>query len=61
MPSLGELHIQCWKGMVYLIESSSDLSAWTPVATVTNLVGKLQWTDLDAPGGSARFYRAVKQ
>jgi hypothetical protein len=61
MPSLGELHIQCWKEMAYRVEGSSDLAAWTPLATVTNLTGKLQWTDLDAPGRNARFYRAVKQ
>jgi hypothetical protein len=59
MPSPGELHVQCWKGMAYQIEGSPDLSVWTPLATVTNLTGKLQWTDPGAPGPSARFYRAV--
>jgi hypothetical protein len=59
MPSPGEVHIQCWKGMAYRIDASPDLSAWTPLATVTNLTGKLQWTDPGAPGRSARFYRAV--
>ena len=59
MPSLGKLHIQCWKGMAYRIESSPDLAAWTPLATITNLTGKFQWTDPGAPGPSARFYRAV--
>ncbi len=61
MPSLGELHIQCWNGMAYRIEGSPDLSAWAPLATLTNLTGKLQWTDTNAPGQSARSYRAVKQ
>jgi hypothetical protein len=61
MPRPGELHIQCWKGMAYRIEGSPDLSAWTPLATVTNLTVNLQWTDPDAPGPSTRFYRAVKQ
>jgi hypothetical protein len=61
MPESGELHIQCWKGMAYCIEGSSDLANWTPLATVTNLAGTLQWTDPDAPGQSTRFYRAVKQ
>jgi hypothetical protein len=59
MPSLGKLNIQCWKGMAYRIEGSPDLSAWTLLAAVTNLTGKLQWTDPGAPGRSGRFYRAV--
>jgi enediyne biosynthesis protein E4 len=63
MPHVGELRLQCWKGMAYCIESSADLQTWTPVATVTNrnLTGGTQWTDTNAPGDSARFYRAVKQ
>jgi hypothetical protein len=61
MPQPGQLNVQCWKGMAYRVESSPDLSAWTTLATVTNLTGKLQWTDTNAPGQSARFYRAVKQ
>jgi hypothetical protein len=47
--------------MAYRIDTSPDLSAWTPLATVTNLTGKLQWTDTNAPAQGARFYRAVKQ
>ncbi len=63
MPSLGELHIQCWKGMAYEIQASPDLLTWTPLATVTNLslTGGVQWTDPAAPAQSTRFYRAVKQ
>jgi hypothetical protein len=59
MPKLGQLNIQCWKGMAYRVEGSPDLSAWTPLATVTNLTGRLQWTDPDAPSQGARFYRAA--
>jgi hypothetical protein len=61
MPQPGQLNIQCWKWMAYRIEGSPDLSAWTPLAMVTNLTGKLQWTDTNAPGQSVRFYRVVKQ
>ena len=63
MPQPGELHIQCWKGMVYRIEGSPDLSAWTPLVTVTNLnlKGGVQWTDSETSNRSAHFYRAVKQ
>jgi enediyne biosynthesis protein E4 len=61
MPSPGEVQIQCWQGMAYQVEGSPDLASWTPLATVTNLTDKLQWTDTNAPVQSARFYRAVKQ
>jgi hypothetical protein len=61
MPQPGEVHIQCWKGMAYRIEASPDLLSWTPMVTVTNLSGTLQWTDPDGPGRGTRFYRAAKQ
>ena len=61
MPQAGELQVQCWKGMAYRIEASPDLLSWTPLATVTNLTGKLQWIDPDAPGQATRFFRAVNQ
>ncbi len=44
----GQLHIQCWTGMAYRIESSPDLSAWTPLATVTNL-NVTWWRSVDGP------------
>lgn len=58
----GELHIQCWKGMAYRVETSPDLLTWNPEATATNLNlnGGIQWTDPGVPGSSACFYRAVK-
>jgi enediyne biosynthesis protein E4 len=59
MPKVGELHIQCWRGMIYRIDSSADLLSWKPLATVTNVAGSLQWTDPEAPGQAARFYRAA--
>jgi enediyne biosynthesis protein E4 len=61
MPEPGDLHIQCWKGMSYRIEGSSDLLAWNLMATVTNLTGTLQWKDPEAPRPSTRFYRTVKE
>ena len=61
MTQPGQLQIRCWKGMSYSIECSSNLTAWTPMATVTNVTGALQWTDPDAPGSSPRFYRVLKQ
>jgi enediyne biosynthesis protein E4 len=61
MPSVGQLRIQCWKGMACTIESSPDLISWTPLATLTNLnlTGGMQWTDPTAPGRTAYFYRVV--
>ncbi|MBU6401016.1 MAG: immunoglobulin domain-containing protein [Verrucomicrobia bacterium] len=63
MPQPGELHIQCWQGMTYRIESSTNLLTWESRATVTstNLSGGAGWTDSEIPGDTARFYRAVKQ
>lgn len=60
MSQPGELNIQCWTGMACRVESSPDLSVWTPQATLTNLTGKLQWTDTNAPANNARFYRVVE-
>jgi len=60
MPVPGQLHVQCWRGMAYQVASSPDLATWTPLATVTNLGSKLQWTDTNAPGQTSCFYRVVK-
>ena len=62
MPQPGDLHIQCWKGMAYTIEASSDLENWAPLSTLTNLnlAGGLQWTDPSAATQSVRFYRAQR-
>jgi hypothetical protein len=59
MTQPGQLKIPCWKDMVFGIEGSINLLTWTPLATVTNLnlAGGLQWTDPDAPGPAARYYR----
>ncbi len=63
MPNPGELHIQCWKGMAYRIETSPDLLTWTPQVTLTNLSlkGGKSWRDPSLPDDSARFYRATKR
>jgi hypothetical protein len=61
MERAGELQIQCWKGMAYAIECSTNLLDWGALATVTNLTGKLTWSDPKPPSLSACFYRVVKQ
>jgi len=57
----GELQIQCWKGMAYAIQCSTNLLDWNVVATVTNLAGKVTWDDPNSPSASACFYSVVKQ
>ena len=47
-------------GRVYTIQSSSNLSNWTSLFTLTNLTGATSALDATAPGAS-RFYRAVEQ
>ena len=46
-------------GTVYQILGSTDLSAWTPLATVTNDWGTVQFTDGAGTNHSPRFYRGV--
>lgn len=41
----------------YVIEVSSGLEFWTPLATVTNRVGQSEYLDTQASGLSRRFYR----
>jgi rhodanese-related sulfurtransferase len=62
MPQPGELQLQCWKGMTYTIEGSSDLATWTSLISLTNLnlMGGLQWTDASPATQSVRFYRAQR-
>jgi len=49
-------------GLTYVIEASTNLSAWTPVTTNT-LPGSgiYVFTDTDTPSFGLRFYRAVRQ
>ena len=53
----GVLRIQSWKGMAFEMQASSDLKQWSPVTTVTDLTGTLEFTDPDAENPSRRFYR----
>jgi len=55
----GVLRIQSWKGMVFELQSSTNLVQWLPVTTVTNLTGTLEFTDPDAANHLRRFYRTL--
>ena len=45
--------------MAFELQASIDLKQWSPVTTVTNLTGTLEFTDPDAASLMQRFYRAV--
>jgi hypothetical protein len=61
MDEPGELNVQCWKGMVCRVDVSPDLTKWTPLITLTNVTGQLEWQDPAAPSTATRFYRAALQ
>ena len=45
--------------MAFELQASTDLKQWSPVTTVTNLTGALEFTDPDAANLMKRFYRTV--
>ena len=55
----GAFRVQSWKGMAFAVQASIGLKQWSPVTTVTNLTGTLEFTDPDAANQLRRFYRAV--
>jgi hypothetical protein len=55
----GVLRIQSWKGTAFEVQASSDLDQWSPLTTVTNLTGTLEFTDPDTTNHLQRFYRTV--
>ena len=54
----GAFRVQSWKGMAFEVQATIDLKQWSPVTTVTNLTGTLEFTDPDATNYLRRFYRA---
>ena len=55
----GVFRIQSWKGMAFEVQASTDLDQWSPLTTVTNLTGTLEFTDPNAANQLRRFYRTV--
>ena len=55
----GVLRVQSWKGMAFEIQASTDLKQWSPLTTVTNLSGTVEFTDPDTASHLRRFYRAL--
>ena len=56
----GAFRIQSWKGQVFEVQMSADLGQWSPLTTVTNLIGTLDYADAAAPL-TQRFYRVVSR
>ena len=57
----GAFRIQSWKGQAFEVQMSADLGQWSPVTTVTNLTGTLDYTDAAAGPLTQRFYRVVSR
>ena len=55
----GVLRIQSWKGMAFEVQTSTDLKQWSPLTTVTNLTGTLEFRDLELANPLRRFYRTL--
>jgi hypothetical protein len=53
----GVLRIQSWKGMAFEVQSSTDLEQWSPLTTVTNVTGTLEFADPNEANQGVRFYR----
>ena len=45
--------------MAFEVQAPTDLKQWSPVSSVTNLTGTLEFNDPDAANLMQRFYRAV--
>ena len=45
--------------MAFEVQASTDLDQWSPLTSMTNLTGTLEFTDPDTASHSRRFYRTV--
>jgi len=46
-------------GLVLRVEATTNLTTWTPIATVTNTTGIWDFADTNSPSFKQRFYRVV--
>lgn len=58
-PGAGVICIQSWKGMAFDVQASADPDQWSPLTTVTNLTGTLEFMDPDAAAPLRRFCLTV--
>jgi len=54
-----QLQVQSGTGLLMTLESSTNLTNWQPLQTVTNASGTITLTETNAAGRDASFYRAV--
>ena len=59
MSGPGAFRVQSWKGMAFEVQAAVDLKQWSPVTTVTNLTGTLEFTDPDVANLMRHCYRTV--
>jgi hypothetical protein len=55
------LHVVGTTGSRYVIQASSNLMDWVPLATNDAPEGWLDYTDTDATNAWLRFYRAIEE
>ena len=55
----GAFEFRSWKGQVFGIETSPDLSVWSSLGSITNTSGLIQFSDQEATSFAARFYRVL--
>lgn len=55
----GAFRIQSWTEMTFEVQASTHLNQWSPLITVTNLTGTLEFMDPNAANQKTRFYRTV--
>jgi hypothetical protein len=55
----GAFEFRSWKGQVFGVEASPDLSVWSSLGSVTNASGLIQFSDQEASSVAARFYRVL--
>ena len=48
-------------GATVTFEASADFRHWSPLATVTNVSGVVEFVDTEAPRHGQRFYRAKRR
>ena len=53
------LRLTASTGQTYLVQSSTNLTSWTPTVLLVNTNGTVHFTDPAATNGSQRFYRAM--
>jgi hypothetical protein len=53
------LSFRSWIGVPIVLEGSSNLIQWSPLTTLTNLTGTLEFSDGEVLHYPHRFYRAA--